>query len=111
MLVAELVHLLEQRYPLSWAEDWDRVGFVLGEPDAPVTRVLLAVDCDPATVDEAVAAGVDFMFTHHPLLLRRMVAQIRRQVCVNTGPHGVAEERVTGAAGHRDRVHGCRWGP
>jgi len=68
--VAELVRLLEQRYPLSWAEDWDRVGFVLGEPDAPVTKVLLAVDCDPAVVQEAVTAGAEFLFTHHPLLLR-----------------------------------------
>ncbi|GGM90474.1 Nif3-like dinuclear metal center hexameric protein [Dactylosporangium sucinum] len=70
MRVAELVRLLEQRYPPSWAEDWDRVGFVLGEPDAPVTKVLLAVDCDPATVEEAVAAGAELLFTHHPLLLR-----------------------------------------
>ncbi|MET7392660.1 Nif3-like dinuclear metal center hexameric protein [Dactylosporangium sp. NPDC005572] len=70
MRVADLVRLLEQRYPTSWAEDWDRVGFVLGEPDAPVTKVLLAVDCDPATVEEAVAAGAEFLFTHHPLLLR-----------------------------------------
>ncbi|GAA0735414.1 Nif3-like dinuclear metal center hexameric protein [Dactylosporangium roseum] len=70
MRVAELVRLLEQRYPVSWAEDWDRVGFVLGEPDAPVAKVLLAVDCDPATVEEAATAGADLMFTHHPLLLR-----------------------------------------
>ncbi|WP_433609498.1 Nif3-like dinuclear metal center hexameric protein [Dactylosporangium sp. CA-139114] len=70
MLVAELVKLLEQRYPPEWAEDWDRVGFVLGEPDATVTRVLLAVDCDPAVVEEASRAGAQFVFTHHPLLLR-----------------------------------------
>jgi dinuclear metal center YbgI/SA1388 family protein len=70
VLVAELVELIEQRYPPSWAESWDRVGFVLGDPAAEVTKVLLAVDCDPRTVEEAVAAGADFMFTHHPLLLR-----------------------------------------
>ncbi|GAA3223231.1 Nif3-like dinuclear metal center hexameric protein [Dactylosporangium siamense] len=70
MLVAELVELLEQRYPPSWAESWDRVGLTLGEPTAEVTRVLLAVDCDPRTVAEAVEAGAEFMFTHHPLLLR-----------------------------------------
>jgi dinuclear metal center YbgI/SA1388 family protein len=68
--VADLVRLLEQRFPPAWAEDWDRVGLVLGEPDAPVTRVLLAVDCDPATVAEAARVRADFMFTHHPLLLR-----------------------------------------
>ncbi len=70
MLVAELVELLEQRYPPSWAESWDRVGLTLGEPSAEVTRVLLAVDCDPRTVEEAVEAGADLLFTHHPLLLR-----------------------------------------
>lgn len=70
MLVAELVTLLEQRYPPSWAESWDRVGLTLGEPAAEVTKIFLAVDCDPRTVDEAITTGADFMFTHHPLLLR-----------------------------------------
>ncbi|MGI5181565.1 Nif3-like dinuclear metal center hexameric protein [Dactylosporangium sp. CA-152071] len=70
MLVAELVELIEQRYPTSWAESWDRVGLTLGEPSAEVTKVFLAVDCDPRTVEEAVSAGADLMFTHHPLLLR-----------------------------------------
>jgi dinuclear metal center YbgI/SA1388 family protein len=64
------VYLLEQRYPTFWAEEWDRVGFVLGEPDAPVNRVLLAVDCAPEVVDEAAAVGAGLLFTHHPLLLR-----------------------------------------
>jgi dinuclear metal center YbgI/SA1388 family protein len=70
VLVADLVKLLEQRYPPEWAETWDRVGFVLGEPDAEVTRVLLAVDCAPEVVDEAVRVGAQFVFTHHPLLLK-----------------------------------------
>ena len=70
MRVSELIALLEQRYPTSWAEDWDRVGFVLGDPEAEVTRVLLAVDCDPRVAEEAVGAGAQFLFTHHPLLLR-----------------------------------------
>ena len=70
MRVADLVRLLEQRYPTSWAEAWDRVGLVLGEPEAPVTRVLLAVDCDESTAAEAVAAGAQLLVTHHPLLLR-----------------------------------------
>ena len=57
-------------YPAERAESWDRVGLVVGEPSAPVRRVLLAVDCVPETVAEAVDAGADLMITHHPLLLR-----------------------------------------
>ncbi len=68
--VADVVAALDGRYPPSWAESWDRVGLVLGELDAAVRRVLLAVDCVPETVVEALDAGADLIVTHHPLLLR-----------------------------------------
>jgi dinuclear metal center YbgI/SA1388 family protein len=68
--VAEVVAWFAERYPPAWAEDWDRVGLVVGEPDAPVTRMLFAVDCVPETVEEALAAGADLIVAHHPLLLR-----------------------------------------
>ncbi|MEW2381862.1 Nif3-like dinuclear metal center hexameric protein [Micromonospora sp. NPDC047707] len=65
-----MVAELERRYPPAWAEEWDRVGLVLGEPCAPVRRVLCVVDVVPETVAEAVDAGVDMIVAHHPLLLR-----------------------------------------
>ncbi|MGC4788732.1 Nif3-like dinuclear metal center hexameric protein [Micromonospora sp. DT178] len=65
-----MVAELERRYPPAWAEDWDRVGLVLGEPCAPVRRVLCVVDVVPETVAEALDAGVDMIVAHHPLLLR-----------------------------------------
>ncbi|MCX4388702.1 Nif3-like dinuclear metal center hexameric protein [Micromonospora peucetia] len=65
-----MVAELERRYPPAWAEDWDRVGLVLGEPGAPVRRVLCVVDVVPETVAEALDAGVDMIVAHHPLLLR-----------------------------------------
>jgi dinuclear metal center YbgI/SA1388 family protein len=61
---------LDGRYPPGWAEDWDRVGLVIGEPEAPVSRALCVVDCVPETVDEALATGADLIVAHHPLLLR-----------------------------------------
>jgi dinuclear metal center YbgI/SA1388 family protein len=68
--VAEVMAALAVRYPPERAESWDRVGLVVGDPAAAVRRVLLAVDCVPETVDEAVEAGADLMIVHHPLLLR-----------------------------------------
>jgi dinuclear metal center YbgI/SA1388 family protein len=64
------VAALERRYPPSWAEQWDRVGLVLGEPSALVRRVACVVDCVPETVAEALAEGADMIVAHHPLLLR-----------------------------------------
>jgi dinuclear metal center YbgI/SA1388 family protein len=68
--VADLVALLDQRYPPSWAESWDRVGLVLGDPEAPVRRVLLVVDCVPETTEQAVEQRAELIVAHHPLLLR-----------------------------------------
>ena len=48
--VAGVLAAMAVRYPPEWAQDWDRVGLVVGDPGAPVHRVLLAVDCVPETV-------------------------------------------------------------
>jgi dinuclear metal center YbgI/SA1388 family protein len=70
ILLGEAVAALDGRYPPSWAEPWDRVGLVVGFPDAPVDTVLFVVDCVPETVEEAVAVGAQLIVAHHPLLLR-----------------------------------------
>jgi dinuclear metal center YbgI/SA1388 family protein len=67
--VADVGAALDGHFPPAWAEQWDRVGLVLGEPAAPVRRVLCVVDCVPATVAEARAVGADLILAHHPLLL------------------------------------------
>jgi dinuclear metal center YbgI/SA1388 family protein len=85
--VGDVVVALERRYPPATAADWDRVGLVVGEPAAPVRRVLCAVDCVPATVDEAIAGDAQLMVVHHPLLLR--------------GVHSVATTTYKGTLVHR----------
>jgi dinuclear metal center YbgI/SA1388 family protein len=68
--VADITTALNSRYPASWAEDWDRVGLVLGEPEETVRRVLLAVDVVPETASQAIEMGAQMILAHHPLLLR-----------------------------------------
>jgi dinuclear metal center YbgI/SA1388 family protein len=66
----EVVAALERLYPPERADDWDRVGLVVGDPAAEVSRVLLAVDPVQAVVDQALRLRADLVVTHHPLLLR-----------------------------------------
>ncbi|MCW2681525.1 MAG: Nif3-like dinuclear metal center hexameric protein [Frankiales bacterium] len=68
--LSDVLEALEGLYPASTAEAWDAVGLVCGDPDAPVRRVLLAVDPVEAVVDQVVAGGFDLLLTHHPLYLR-----------------------------------------
>jgi dinuclear metal center YbgI/SA1388 family protein len=86
-VLAELIDALDGWFDPRWAEPWDAVGLVCGDPDEPVDRVLLAVDAVPATVGEAVAAGAGLLLTHHPLLL--------------TGVHGVPATDPKGRLVHR----------
>lgn len=68
--LADVVSVLDAAYDPRTAEDWDAVGTAVGDPTAPVAKVLLAVDPVRAVVDEAVTWGADLLLTHHPLLLR-----------------------------------------
>ena len=70
LTLATIIDALEAEYPLEWAQDWDRVGLVVGEDHAPVRSVLLAVDPTVAVVTEAIERDCDLLITHHPLLLR-----------------------------------------
>ncbi len=85
--LADLRGVLDAWFDPRWAEPWDAVGLVCGDPDVGVTRVLLAVDAVPATVAEAVETGAQLLFTHHPLLL--------------TGVHGVPADDPKGSLVHR----------
>ena len=69
LTLREVVGLLDGWYDPSWAESWDAVGLVTGDPDQPVGKVLLAVDPAPAVVEEAREWGADLVVVHHPLLL------------------------------------------
>ncbi|HCT79924.1 MAG TPA: Nif3-like dinuclear metal center hexameric protein [Micromonosporaceae bacterium] len=70
MILADVVAALDARYPPDWAEDWDRVGLVVGRPEQRVSRVLAVVDVTPETVAEALDVRADLILAHHPLLLK-----------------------------------------
>lgn len=83
----DVIAALDAAYPPRLAMDWDAVGLVCGDPDDTVSRVLVAVDPTPETVDEAISSGAQLLVTHHPLLLR--------------GVHGVGADTPKGALLHR----------
>jgi dinuclear metal center YbgI/SA1388 family protein len=69
--VRDVIEAMLGAYPESLAQDWDTgIGLTCGDLDDEVTAVLLAVDADTATVDEAIGGGVQLLLTHHPLLFR-----------------------------------------
>lgn len=90
--LGHVVACLDGLYDPDWAESWDAVGLVCGDPDAPVRRVLFAIDAVAGVVDEALAWGADLMVAHHPLFLRPV--------------HGIAATTAKGRSLHRLVAHG-----
>ncbi|WP_081710001.1 Nif3-like dinuclear metal center hexameric protein [Arthrobacter sp. 35W] len=68
--LAEVLLAVEELWPESLAEDWDKVGLVTGRPQSPVARIMFAVDPTLEVIEEAVAWEADLLITHHPLLLK-----------------------------------------
>ena len=54
--------------PPDTAESWDNVGLLVGRPDRPVRRVLVALDVTPAVAAEAAELGADLIVAHHPVM-------------------------------------------
>ena len=76
MTCRELIEIIEERYPVSLAAEWDNPGLLVGDPDAAAERVFLAVDATDETIDEAASFGADLIITHHPMIFRP-VAKVR----------------------------------
>ncbi len=68
LILADVVGILEDRYDPAWAESWDAVGLVCGDPSDTVETVTVAVDATAAVVNEVPDGGL--LLAHHPLLLR-----------------------------------------
>lgn len=66
--VADIVGLINRISPPCLAEDWDNVGLQVGDPGAPVRRIMVCLDVERGAVEEAVRRGADLIVCHHPLI-------------------------------------------
>ena len=64
----DIMWFMEDLAPAAYAEEWDNPGLNVGNPDADVKKILVALDATEAVIDEAVEIGADMIITHHPLL-------------------------------------------
>jgi dinuclear metal center YbgI/SA1388 family protein len=68
MTVKEVTDILEQAAPLSWAEDFDNVGLLIGDKNMEVSGVLVSLDCLENVVQEAVEKQCNLIVSFHPII-------------------------------------------
>ncbi len=66
--VKEIVARFEEFAPQQIAEKNDPIGLQLGSLEHEVKKMMVTLDVRPEVVEEAIEAGVDFIFAHHPAM-------------------------------------------
>ena len=68
MKLKEIMQMLEELCPASFAMSWDNVGLLVGRSDKDVHTIALALDATSEVIAQAKSLGADLLLTHHPLL-------------------------------------------
>ena len=69
--VNAIINEIEKIAPKFLKEDYDNAGMMVGDEDAEVKKVLMALDCTKEVIDEASRLGCEMIITHHPLFFRK----------------------------------------
>ena len=68
--VSDILNFVETLAPRNLKMDWDNVGLNCGRRNAPVSKILVALDPFEHVCREAKKIGADLLVTHHPLIFR-----------------------------------------
>ena len=84
----DIARAVEMFAPLSAQAEWDNSGFSVGDPQAAVHKVLIALNCTVDVVEEAVERNCDMILTHHPLIFGGCRSVLYNNVCSSESLQG-----------------------
>ena len=68
MKIKKILNYIEKLAPLSYAEDFDNVGLLVGNSSNEITNVLVTLDTLENTIDEAIAKNCNLIISFHPII-------------------------------------------
>lgn len=72
MTVQQVITYLNELSPLSYAEDFDNVGLLVGDKNQEVTGILVSLDTLESIVDEAIEKKCNMIVSFHPIIFSAM---------------------------------------
>ena len=70
MKVSDVMSIMDAFAPQHLAESWDNPGLAIGDPEAEVHKILLALTPTLQVFEAAQARGADMVVTHHPFIFK-----------------------------------------
>ena len=68
MKIKEVIAILDELAPLSYTEEFDNTGLLVGDYETKVSGILVALDTLESVVDEAIAEGCNLIVGFHPII-------------------------------------------
>ena len=66
--VIDFYNFIDSIAPFETQESWDNSGFLVGNGEKEVAKVLVALDATEDVLNEAAEKGADLIITHHPVI-------------------------------------------
>ncbi|HLV47013.1 MAG TPA: Nif3-like dinuclear metal center hexameric protein [Flavobacterium sp.] len=68
MKLQQIISVLEELTPTSYAEDFDNVGLLVGNPNQDINGILVCHDALESVIDEAIQKKCNLVVCFHPIL-------------------------------------------
>jgi dinuclear metal center YbgI/SA1388 family protein len=68
MILREITSYLESIAPLSYQENYDNSGLIVGNEEMEITAALICLDSTEAVIDEAIEKKCNLVIAHHPIV-------------------------------------------
>lgn len=74
----DIIKILEEKFPIANAEEWDNVGLLVGDMNKTVKKIQFSIDATLEAIENAIKNNVDMIITHHPIIFKA-IKSIREQ--------------------------------
>ncbi|MBF7097712.1 Nif3-like dinuclear metal center hexameric protein [Alkalibacter mobilis] len=64
----KILEIIDESAPFDYAENWDNVGLLVGDPRKEIQRIFLTLDITDESLNEAIEKNADIIVSHHPLI-------------------------------------------
>jgi len=72
ILLNDLIKHIESKLPKEGAEEWDNVGFLVGDKKETINKVLVCLDVTNNIIEEAIEKNVNLILSHHPIIYSKL---------------------------------------
>ena len=90
MTVKELFDYLNTLAPFDTKAEWDNPGLLVGDENAEVTKVVVALDVTAEELAQAKRVGAQAVVAHHPVIFQPRKSFLAGDVCYEAARCGIA---------------------